>query len=148
MVVHHIGWVHADIEQARAFFTAALGPLGYKEIVTMNDLTYGFGTGKSADFWVSSGKDPKGENPKKEVTTGVHIAFTAPSRDVVDQCYAAAMYIDVLLSGRTMADNVFYSEAGGKSNGAPGLRPHYAPTYYGAYFLDPAGNNIEVLHID
>jgi catechol 2,3-dioxygenase-like lactoylglutathione lyase family enzyme len=45
---------------------------------------------------------------------GTHIAFAAPTR-----------------------------AAGGRDNGPPGLRPHYHPDYYGAFVLDPDGNNIE-----
>jgi catechol 2,3-dioxygenase-like lactoylglutathione lyase family enzyme len=55
---------------------------------------------------------------------GQMIALMASSRVVVDQCYAAAL------------------DAGGTSEGAPGLRPHYHPNYYGAYFRDPDGNKL------
>lgn len=36
-------------------------------------------------------------------------------------------------------------DAGGISNGEPGPRPHYHPNYYGAFVLDPVGNNVEVV---
>ena len=36
-------------------------------------------------------------------------------------------------------------DAGGKDNGAPGLRPHYHPDYYGAFVLDPDGHNVEAV---
>jgi len=55
------------------------------------------------------------------------VAFSAPSRAVVDAFYAAAL------------------AAGGTDNGAPGPRPHYDPDYYGAFVLDPDGNNIEAV---
>jgi predicted lactoylglutathione lyase len=56
------------------------------------------------------------------------VAFTAGSRTMVEDFYAAAL------------------AAGGRDNGAPGLRPHYHPTYYGAFVLDPDGNNIEAVN--
>ncbi len=70
-------------------------------------------------FWI-------GEAP----TTGdshVHVAFVAKTRADVDAFYQASL-----------AD-------GGKDNGAPGLRPHYHVNYYGAFVLDPDGNNIEAV---
>ena len=57
----------------------------------------------------------------------MHVAFAARSRAEVDAFYAAAI------------------AAGGKDNGAPGLRPHYHPNYYGAFVFDPDGHNIEAV---
>ena len=62
------------------------------------------------------------------VTGRLHIALSAKSRADVDAFYAAAM------------------AAGGRDNGAPGLRPHYHPNYYGAYVLDPDGHNVEAVY--
>jgi catechol 2,3-dioxygenase-like lactoylglutathione lyase family enzyme len=59
--------------------------------------------------------------------TGLHIAFQAPDRETVHRFHEAAL------------------AAGGRDNGAPGER-HYHPGYYGAYVLDPDGNNIEAVH--
>ena len=58
--------------------------------------------------------------------THVHLAFQAPDRATVDRFHAAAL------------------AAGGTDNGKPGLRP-YHPNYYGAFVLDPDGNNIEAV---
>ncbi|MBV9465503.1 MAG: VOC family protein, partial [Solirubrobacterales bacterium] len=58
----------------------------------------------------------------------VHVAFAADRRDQVDAFYAAAL------------------AAGGRDNGAPGPRPEYSPGYYGAFVLDPDGNNVEAVH--
>jgi predicted lactoylglutathione lyase len=57
----------------------------------------------------------------------VHFAFSATSRDEVVAFHRAAL------------------AAGGKDNGAPGLRPHYHANYYGAFVIDPDGNNIEAV---
>jgi predicted lactoylglutathione lyase len=74
------------------------------------------------DFWLA-GEDPA----RVKNMPRIHIAFTAKTRAAVDAFHAAAM------------------AAGGKDNGAPGLRPHYHPDYYGAYVLDPDGHNIEAV---
>lgn len=60
------------------------------------------------------------------VTSKIHLAFQASSPEIVDRFYQAAM------------------EAGGIDNGPPGERS-YHPGYYGAYVLDPDGNNIETV---
>jgi catechol 2,3-dioxygenase-like lactoylglutathione lyase family enzyme len=78
----------------------------------------GLGTQGKPFFWISSGGQPAGH---------MHIAFTAPDRATVDAFYKAAI------------------AAGGKDNGAPGLRPHYHANYYGAFVLDPDGHNIEAV---
>jgi catechol 2,3-dioxygenase-like lactoylglutathione lyase family enzyme len=57
----------------------------------------------------------------------IHVAFLAQTRDLVDKFHAAGL------------------AAGGKDKGAPGLRPHYHKNYYGAFVLDPDGNNIEAV---
>ena len=57
----------------------------------------------------------------------MHVAFNAENRPTVDAFYQAAI------------------AAGGKDNGKPGLRPHYHRDYYGAFIIDPDGNNIEAV---
>ena len=57
----------------------------------------------------------------------IHVAFVARTREAVDAFHRAAL------------------AAGGKDNGAPGLRPHYHANYYAAFVLDPDGNNIEAV---
>ena len=69
-------------------------------------------------FWIAEANPTHGK---------LHIAIAAVSRDAVDAFYAAAL------------------AAGGQDNGAPGLRPHYHPGYYGAFVLDPDGHNIEAV---
>ena len=81
-------------------------------------LNLGYGRGDKPFFWVSSG-GARG--------AGIHVAFTAPDRATVDAFYAAAM------------------AHGGRDNGAPGLRPHYHPDYYGAFVFDLDGVNVEAV---
>src|SRR5262245_53407777 len=120
----HIGLSVSDFAAAKAFYSAALSPLGItlqmevaKEAAGGFDAA-GFGTAGKPFFWVAgAGK----------TTPGAHIAFGAGSRAEVDAFYKAAI------------------AAGGKDNGAPGIRAHYHPTYYGAFVLDADGNNIEAV---
>jgi catechol 2,3-dioxygenase-like lactoylglutathione lyase family enzyme len=77
----------------------------------------GFGVPPKPDFWIGSG------SPRDSI----HVAFRAANRALVDAFYKAAI------------------SAGGRDNGAPGLRPHYHPNYYGAFVLDPDGHNIEAV---
>jgi catechol 2,3-dioxygenase-like lactoylglutathione lyase family enzyme len=66
----------------------------------------------------------------KPVTRGLHIAFVAASRELVDEFWRVG------------------TEAGYRDDGAPGLRPQYSPEYYGAFLLDPDGNSVEAVHND
>jgi catechol 2,3-dioxygenase-like lactoylglutathione lyase family enzyme len=115
-VIDHINIGAADVATSRAFYERALAPLGYAVIFDMPD---GVGMGKDGkpDFFVSN----------RPSSAPLHIAFAAPDRATVDAFHRAAL------------------EAGGRDNGAPGLRPQYHPTYYGAFALDPEGNNVEAV---
>ena len=122
-MLDHIGLSVADYAKARAFYEAALKPLGFGVVMAVGAeetggyAGAGFGAGKP-EFWIGTGDKPRG---------GVHVAFTAATRAEVDAFYKAAM------------------AAGGRDNGGPGLRPHYHPNYYGAFVFDPDGNNVEAV---
>ena len=123
-MIDHIGFSVSDYSRAKAFYTSALAPLGYSLIMEVTqeqsgqDPAAGFGVDGKPDFWIG------GEGG---LNKPVHVAIRAESRDMVDAFYKAAM------------------AAGGRDNGAPGLRPHYHPNYYGAFVLDPDGHNIEAV---
>jgi catechol 2,3-dioxygenase-like lactoylglutathione lyase family enzyme len=123
MSLDHIGLGVGDIERAKAFYGAALAPLGLTLMMEVPpELTGGLaalGFGKDRPFFWISGSGA--------TTPRLHIAFTADSREAVNAFHAAAM------------------AAGAQDNGAPGLRPHYHPNYYGAFVLDPDGHNIEAV---
>src|SRR5262245_43202463 len=106
-----------DFEAAKAFYVGALEPLGYRVFYEEPDTLVYFADAHGLDFGFGR-RGPVG---------GAHVAFECADRRLVDAFYAAAM------------------AAGGRDNGAPGLRPQYAPDYYGAYVLDPDGNNIEAV---
>ena len=122
-MIDHIGFPVSDYSRSKAFYEKALAPLGYEVImeVRTNEMgapAAGFGIGGNPDFWI--GGEGRVGNP-------VHVAVVAKDRAAVDAFHQAAL------------------AAGGKDNGAPGLRPHYHPDYYAAFVLDPDGHNIEAV---
>jgi len=132
MLDHMTFRVH-DIARSTAFYAAALAPLGYRLAFDQafdGVRVVGFASADPAlpgqtriDTWLVDGASPHGAGP----TSGCHLAWSAPDRAAVDAFHAAAL------------------AAGGRDNGAPGLRPHYHPHYYGAFVLDPDGNNVEAV---
>ena len=74
------------------------------------------------------------------VTRGLHIAFGAPTREHVHVAFPASENETVHAFHRAA------TAAGYEDNGAPGERPVYHPGYYGAFVLDPDGNNVEVVN--
>ena len=120
----HIGFSTADVPRLRAFYETALAPLGITCLMEVTDqMTGGHGSflgfgRERPQFWIGSGLAH---------TPGIHVAFAADSRALVDAFYAATL------------------AAGGRDNGPPGLRPHYHPDYYGAFVLDPDGHNVEAV---
>jgi catechol 2,3-dioxygenase-like lactoylglutathione lyase family enzyme len=120
-MLDHIGLSVSDYVRAKAFYTAALQPLGYvlaKEVQSGGQIACGFGAGGHADFWIAGGG---------RISPALHVAFAAECRKLVDEFHAAAL------------------AAGGKDNGPPGIRAKYHPNYYGAFVLDPDGHNIEAV---
>ena len=107
-----------DLPASRRFYEAALAPLSLGLEFEHEGLV-AFGSGESGRLIIYAGERP---------VTGFHVAFSAPTREAVDRFHAAAL------------------EAGGRDNGAPGLRPEYHEGYYGAYVFDPDGNNVEAVH--
>jgi catechol 2,3-dioxygenase-like lactoylglutathione lyase family enzyme len=106
-----------NIAKAKAFYAAALAPLGYEVLMEEAGMA-GLGAEKKPDLWLV--QDPGNVRP-------MHFAFVARSRSLVDAFHRAAL------------------AAGGTDNGAPGLRPQYHPTYYGAFVLDENGHNVEAV---
>ncbi|HHA2820399.1 TPA: VOC family protein [Stenotrophomonas maltophilia] len=123
-MLDHLGLTSADLARSKTFFLQALAPL---QIGVVMEVTaeqtgahdhIGFGSDGKPFFWLGNGAPP---------SHGVHVAFACASHAQVDAFHAAAL------------------AAGGRDNGAPGLRPWYHPDYYGAFVLDPDGNNIEAV---
>ena len=122
-MIDHTGIAVSDYDKAKAFYDAAFAPLGVSLLHTVPPeytggvRVVGYGREKP-DFWLSERGEPG---------PGRHYAFTARNRAEVDAFHAAAL------------------GAGGRDNGAPGPRPHYHEHYYGAFVLDPDGNNVEAV---
>lgn len=122
-MIDHSGISVSDFDRAKAFYQAALAPLGGSYLFTVPPehtggvKVGGFGI-QSPCFWINEGAAQ---------TPPLHFAFKAETRTEVDKFYTAAI------------------AAGGKDNGNPGPRPHYHEHYYGAFVLDHDGNNIEAV---
>ena len=122
-MLDHIGVDVTDIARSRAFYEAALKPLGYRVIQELTAEQTGanpivmFGI-EAPEFVIAEDKAPG---------PGNHFAFRADTRAAVDAFHVAAL------------------KAGGRDNGPPGLRPNYGPNYYAAFAFDPDGFNIEAV---
>jgi catechol 2,3-dioxygenase-like lactoylglutathione lyase family enzyme len=118
-MLDHMGLRTRQLKEMFAFYEAVLAPLGFS---------------KQKDFGVAAGFGKEGMHPLwigqaegDAVASSVHLALTADSRGAVDDFYKAAL------------------ANGGSDNGPPGLRPQYHEAYYGAFVIDPDGNNLEAV---
>lgn len=121
-MIDHISIAVSDLRQAEAFYTALLAALGMEKMREWPGAAVGFGK-TYPEFWINrrDGMDRIGDD------SGVHVCLRAGDAAAVDAFHAAAL------------------EAGGISDGAPGLRSHYHPRYYAAFIRDPDGNRIEAV---
>jgi catechol 2,3-dioxygenase-like lactoylglutathione lyase family enzyme len=117
-MLDHIGFTVGDYERSKAFYEKALAPLGITLLMEPMAQAAGFGRDGKPFFWLET---------RKPAGTGIHVAFAVDDRETVETFHATAL------------------EAGGTDNGRPGVREIYHPHYYGAYVLDPDGNNIEAV---
>ena len=124
-MIDHIGFPVSDYARSKAFYAQALAPLGYGLVIEIDGAhtesraaAVGFGSASKPDFWIGA------EGGLKKP---LHVAIVAADRASVDAFHVAALH------------------AGGRDNGAPGLRPHYHANYYAAFVLDPDGHNIEAV---
>lgn len=120
-MLHHISFAVSDLERAGAFYDATLAALGYRRV---------FEDTSAIGYGVEDGKDKfciKLRETAKSPSPGFHLAFAAPSREAVHAFHSAAL------------------AAGGTSNGPPGPRPNYGPSYYAAFVIDPDGYRVEAV---
>ena len=118
-MLDHVGFAVEDYGRSKSFYEKALAPLGLTLLMEPQGEAAGFGEDGKPFFWL--------EARGTTVTGRLHIAFAVEDRETVDAFHAAAL------------------AAGGTDNGPPGVREIYHPSYYGAYVLDPDGNNIEAV---
>lgn len=114
--IDHMTLPVADLEASRRFYTAVFAALDFNEEMVEGMPTWG--PRGAEDFTIAPGAPPP---------AGMHIAFLASNRDEVVAFHAAGL------------------AAGGRDNGAPGLRPKYHEGYFGAFLIDPDGNNVEAV---
>ena len=121
-MLDHVGIEVNDLARSKAFYEAALEPLGIRLLMEFEGAA-GFGKdtehGPKPFFWIQARGRP--------TVSGAHVAFGARTTDLVDAFHTAAL------------------AAGGTDNGAPGPRPIYHPGYYGAFVFDPDDNNVEAV---
>lgn len=121
-MLDHVDFAVHDFTLSRAFYVAALKPLGIRALIDVNREDGRQGTGFGRDgltqFFIGGGRPVDGR---------LHVAFSAHARAAVDQFHRAAL------------------AAGGTDKGKPGLRPHYGPHYYAAYVIDPDGHTVEAV---
>ncbi|QWG21742.1 VOC family protein [Bradyrhizobium sediminis] len=120
-MIDHVSVGVSELDRAARFYEAALAPLGLSRLVT-RPRTIGFGKAYP-EFWINLRAGMAEVAPE----SGVHICLRAKGIADVDAFHAAAL------------------GAGGRSDGAPGLRPHDRVKYYAAFVIDPDGNRIEAV---
>jgi len=126
-MLDHISLGVSDLARSLVFYDAALAPLGAARLWTSaTGAGYGPPNPQGNERLALFQQDP----PAAVLAAGpgFHLALTAPDRDAVDRFHSAAVH------------------AGGRDNGGPGLREHYAPTYYAAFVIDPDGHRLEAVH--
>jgi catechol 2,3-dioxygenase-like lactoylglutathione lyase family enzyme len=122
-MIDHVSIGVRDIAKAKAFYDAALKPIGYS-CLSSSEGSLGYGKERAA-FWINTSSSPVPPDPD----SGLHFCFTAPTRESVDAFHQAAI------------------RHGGSDNGKPGLRADYGANYYAAFVVDPDGCRIEA-HCD
>jgi catechol 2,3-dioxygenase-like lactoylglutathione lyase family enzyme len=123
-MIAHVSIGVRDLDKSKRFYDAVLAPLGYRCLRPARSAPgYGYGRDSIA-LWVMSAERPVAADEK----SGLHFCFAAPNAAAVDAFHAAGL------------------RAGGQDNGAPGLRPVYAPDYYAAFIIDPDGYRIEAYY--
>jgi catechol 2,3-dioxygenase-like lactoylglutathione lyase family enzyme len=115
-VFDHVGFNVADLQSSKRFYLAALAPLGHGLLAEADD--WAMIGNESGRIWIGS---------YGLATSPFHIAVAAKTRAEVRAFYNAAI------------------GAGGRGNGAPGIRANYSPDYYAAFVLDPDGHNLEAV---
>src|SRR5258707_13962377 len=108
-MIDHVSIQVADLDAAARFYEAVLGTLGIAKLES-RPATVGFGK-KYSEFWINL----RGDMTPAPATSGAHVCFRARSSELVDAFHAAAL------------------QAGGSSDGAPGLRPQHREGYYAAF---------------
>jgi catechol 2,3-dioxygenase-like lactoylglutathione lyase family enzyme len=121
-MISHLSIGVSDLGQAAEFYDAVLAALGYMRLYT-GPRSLGYGR--------PDGREPFALKQRRAsdigVDAGFHLAFVAQSREAVRAFHAEAL------------------ARGAQDDGAPGLRPHYGPSYYAAFVIDRDGHRLEAV---
>jgi catechol 2,3-dioxygenase-like lactoylglutathione lyase family enzyme len=120
-MIDHVSVPVRDLVAATRFYEALLATLGMSKLEA-RPATVGFGK-KYPEFWINLREGL----PPPPAASGTHVCFRARTTEIVNAFHAAAL------------------QAGGQSDGAPGLRPQHGDGYYAAFIRDPDGNRIEAV---
>jgi len=120
-MIDHVSVAVSNLNRASDFYEAVLTALGYTKLET-RPATVAFGK-KYSEFWINH---RPGMTPLP-ADCGSHVALRAASREAVAAFHAAAI------------------AQGGRSDGAPALRPQHGDGYFSSYIRDPDGNRIEAV---
>jgi catechol 2,3-dioxygenase-like lactoylglutathione lyase family enzyme len=120
-MIDHVSVAVRDLAAATRFYEAVLGALGLTKLES-RPATVGFGKAYP-EFWINLRADMASVPP----ASGAHVCFRARTTELIDAFHAAAL------------------QAGGVSDGAPGLRPQHGDGYYAAFIRDSDGNRIEAV---
>jgi catechol 2,3-dioxygenase-like lactoylglutathione lyase family enzyme len=126
-VIDHVTIRVSDLARSREFYEAALAALEFRVLYEAGDergRSVAFGRPGADDFAIH---EPIASPGQDTVTRGLHVAFRADNAESVEAFHAAAV------------------AHGGRSIGGPGPRPEYSQGYFGAFVLDPDGNNVEAV---
>ncbi len=126
-MLDHTGIVVTDLPKARKFYDAVAKALGLGIVQPHKDFfLLGRGPGQIPYLWIGTLRPTYWVEGSRAGINQMHVAFAAKDNATVDEFYRAAL------------------AAGGRDNGKPGPRQGADP-YYGAFVLDPDGNNIEAV---
>jgi catechol 2,3-dioxygenase-like lactoylglutathione lyase family enzyme len=129
-MIDHVDIRVSDLSASRRFYESALEPLGFHVVADESDpnggAEIGFGNGPGGEVWFAL-HEPTPQPGQDTITVGAHIAFVARGPDEVAAFHRCAL------------------TAGGRNLGNPGPRPEYSEGYFGAFVLDPDGNNVEAV---
>ena len=122
-MLDHVSVGVTDLERSRRFYDAVLRPLGLVRLLDFEGRgsDYGYGAAQlGVEFTIT-------RETRVIPLAGMHVCFRAATRDAVHAFHTAAL------------------AAGGRDDGAPGLRAQYHRDYYGAFVLDPDGHRVEAV---
>jgi catechol 2,3-dioxygenase-like lactoylglutathione lyase family enzyme len=126
-MIDHITVAVKSYARSKDFYAKALAPLGYTLIMEPMPNMGGFGKNGKPSFWIGETRPTYWREGHVAAAAPIHVAFVADNRAAVKAFHAAAI------------------AAGAKDFGEAGPRPMYHPNYFGAFVLDPDGNNVEAV---